>query len=304
VPVDLNILFSGLGVALQPMASVKHLRLRVRPSRYWGLTDPILMQRILMNLAHNALRYTERGTVLVACRKIHGGSHLRIEVWDSGIGISPEHQTQVFKEFFQVANPGRDRSYGLGLGLNIVERSAKLLGHELTVLSQVGCGTRIAITLPCVAASEHLAPLIASEAVSVRDAAGQRILVIEDDDFAREAMHALLDSWGYQVNAVSTQSQGYASLAQDGMPDIIVSDYRLGHGENGIDAIAGLRKTAGYDIAACLMSGDTDAELMRLATQAGLTLLHKPVRPAKLRSLLRRLSAGANQADLAASIGT
>ena len=109
----------------------KGLRLRVRPCLAWVQSDPILLHRILLNLVSNALRYTHRGGVLVACRAIRGGSHLRIEVWDSGIGIAPEHQQDIFKEFFQIANPERDRSKGLGLGLHIVDRAAKLLGHPL-----------------------------------------------------------------------------------------------------------------------------------------------------------------------------
>ena len=289
-PIHMENLFSSLRVALEPTAASKGLRLRLRPTPHWGLSDPVLLQRIVMNLAHNALRYTERGTVLIACRKVDGGNSLRLEVWDSGIGIHPDHQTQIFKEFYQVGNSGRDRSYGLGLGLSIVERSAKLLGHPLALRSAAGCGTRISITMPCVPAAQP--PVAATPDGPVAgEASGLRVLVIEDDDFAREAMQELLESWAYRVHAVATLAQARASLAQDGVPDIVVSDYRLGHGENGLETIAELRRLAGVDIPACLMSGDTDAQLMQAAVEAGLTLLHKPVRPAKLRSLLRRLLA-------------
>ena len=291
VPVSLDTLLAGVAVALRPVAAGKGLRLRLRPTQLWGLTDPVLIQRILMNLAHNALRYTERGTVLISCRLADGGSQVRLEVWDSGIGISPEHQTQIFKEFYQVGNSGRDRAYGLGLGLSIVERSAKLLGHPLALRSAAGCGTRISITLPCVAAASQPVQIAAAEPPLLADATGQRILVIEDDHFAREAMQELLDSWHYRVQAVSSIAQARACITQHGVPDIIVSDYRLGHGDNGLQAIAQLRAMTGRPIPACLMSGDTDAQLIQAAQAAGLTLLHKPVRPAKLRSLLRRLLA-------------
>lgn len=290
-PVSMERLLAAVAVALHPIAAGKGLRLRLRPTRLWVMTDAVLIQRIVMNLAHNALRYTERGTVLIACRLVNGGKDVRLEVWDSGIGISPEHQTQIFKEFYQVGNSGRDRSYGLGLGLSIVERSAKLLGHPLALRSAAGCGTRISITLPCVAPVQQPAPVVQTEVLLPAESDGQRVLVIEDDDFARDAMQELLHSWSYEVEAVSSIAQACAYLAQHGAPDIIVSDYRLGHGQNGLEAIAQLRRLAGRDVPACLMSGDTDAQLMQAATGAGLTLLHKPVRPAKLRSLLRRMLA-------------
>lgn len=298
-PVSLQSLLSNVEVALRPIAAGKGLRLRLRPTRLWGMTDPVLIQRILMNLAHNALRYTERGTVLITCRLVDGGSQVRLDVWDSGIGISPEHQTQIFKEFYQVGNSGRDRAYGLGLGLSIVERSANLLGHALDLRSAEGCGTRISITLPCVPEPPLTAPKAIAEAPAAADPVGQRVLVIEDDQFAREAMQELLLSWGYRVEAASSIAQARASFIAHGAPDIIASDYRLGQGQNGLQAIAQLRALAGQAIPACLMSGDTDAELMQAAQHAGLTLLHKPVRPAKLRSLLRRLLASEPVVDQA-----
>lgn len=291
-PVSLEKLMAGVSAALQPIATGKGLRLRLRPTSLWAMTDPVLIQRIVMNLVHNALRYTERGTVLVACRPADGGRSVRLEVWDSGIGISPEHQTQIFKEFYQVGNSGRDRSYGLGLGLSIVERSAKLLGHPLSLRSAAGCGTRISITVPCMAAQQRPTLDVPAETPPPAEVVGQRVLVIEDDAYAREAMQELLGSWSYRVESVSSIAQACDYLQQQGAPDIIVSDYRLGHGQNGLEAIAQLRRLAGRDVPACLMSGDTDAQLMQSALAAGLTLLHKPVRPAKLRSLLRRLLAG------------
>ena len=295
-PVDMNALIASLAVALQPIAAEKGLRLRLRPTPCWALSDPVLIQRMLMNLAHNALRYTETGTVLVSCRSVNGGASVRLDVWDSGIGISPEHQTQIFKEFYQVGNSGRDRAYGLGLGLSIVERSAKLLGHGLSLRSNAGCGTRMSITLPSATPVRAL-PAAVPEAASPKEAAGLQVLVIEDDDFARTALQSLLQSWSYRVVAVASVAQARVMLAQQGAPDLIISDYRLGHGDDGLAAVAAIRAMAGREVPACLMSGDTDAQLMQSATAAGLTLLHKPVRPAKLRSLLRRLAAGSTRAD-------
>ena len=162
------------------------------------------MRRMAMNLVHNALRYTESGTVLVACRNIAGGQSIRLEVWDSGVGISAEHQTDIFKEFYQVGNSARDRAYGLGLGLNIVQESSPL--------------------------------------VTLR---GVRILLVEDDAFARNAVTGLLESWGCQVFAGNSALAAMAAHEQPSDWDVILSDYRLADGDNGLMAIARLRAYAG-----------------------------------------------------------
>lgn len=287
--VPLNTLFDSVNGALGPVAAEKGLRLRVRPTALWVMTDEMLLQRMVMNLVHNAIRYTERGTVLLTCRPAEQGRGVRIEVWDSGIGVSPEHQSEIFKEFYQVGNTGRERSRGLGLGLNIVERSARLLGHSVVLRSNLGCGTRFSIGAPRATAPAAMPVAVAPALPSVTGLDGMRVLVIEDDGFARQAIRELLGSWGCHVDAAQTVEQARVLLRSGSLPDVIVSDFRLGDGSNGLSAIAHLRALAGHDIPACLMSGDTDGALMQAAKAAGLTLLHKPVRPAKLRSLLRNL---------------
>lgn len=296
-PVHMAEVLNALRIALGPVAAEKNLRLRVRPTGLWVLSDPIVLQRMVMNLAHNALRYTDRGTVLVCCRQVNGGRQVRIDVLDSGIGISTEHQAEIFREFYQVGNSGRDRTHGLGLGLNIVERSAQLLGHTVSLRSNVGCGTRFSITVPIAEATEpgQAGPLLGAPAVS--NLQGLRILVIEDDEDSRNAIRDLLGSWGCHVSAAASEAQAVVFVRDEAAPHVIVSDYRLGEGCNGVSAIARLRALAGCEIPACLMSGDTDGLLMQVAQDAGLTLLHKPVRPAKLRSLLRHLASAAQGAS-------
>jgi CheY-like chemotaxis protein len=198
----------------------------------------------------------------------------------------------VFKEFYQVGNPARDRNKGLGLGLSIVQRTAGLLNHTLALVSRPGIGTRFAITLPKVApATEHVNALH-SEHEQQDELQGAELLVIEDDALVRSALVGLLGGWGIRVH----EAQGMAAAqqwVQRGLkPALILSDYRLQDGQNGIDVVLQLRGELRYAVPACLMSGDTDANLMGAAQAAGLTLLHKPVRPAKLRNLLRRLLAG------------
>ena len=288
----LNAIFEQIRLAMLDAASDKGLRLRVRPTSAWVRSDPVLLQRILQNLVANAVRYTQQGSVLLACRPSgdgpDSGARVRIEVWDSGIGIAPEHQHQVFREFYQVGNAERDRTRGLGLGLNIVERTAHLLGHSFTLRSSLGQGTRFTLEVPL--ARADAAPPEPVQAPAITRLNGLAVMVIEDDALAAEGLVGLLASWGCTVLAAGGQQQALAHMAQSGVPDVIVSDYRLRGGDNGIAAIDALRIAAGHSIAACLMSGDTDQALITQARQAGLTLLHKPVRPAKLRSLLRSLT--------------
>lgn len=281
-------MFDTVRSALEPLAAAKGLRLRVRNSNTCVFTDGMVLQRIVMNLVHNAIRYTQMGSVLLTCRPANNGQSVRIEVWDSGIGISPEHQSDIFREFYQVGNPGRDRGRGLGLGLSIVERSARLLGHELALRSNLGCGTRFSICVPIASTPSERLNIHQDSGMDPLELQGLRVLVIEDDAMARDAIEALLAAWGCRVCAALSLTQAVNAVQMGFVPEVIVSDYRLGDTENGLTAIARLRVLAGGDVTACLMSGDTDGGLMQAARDAGLILLHKPVRPAKLRAFLRR----------------
>jgi CheY-like chemotaxis protein len=227
--------------------------------------------------------------VLVACRLTGNGSQARIEVWDTGIGIAERHQERVFDEYFQVENLERDRTKGLGLGLSIVDRICRLLNHKLSLQSVPGRGSRFSLTLPL---AEHQADGQPAHAtgVAVDDTLqGLRLLVVEDDDLGRKALTSVLESWGCTVIATDGAQAACQQLQSGQLPDVIVSDYRLRDGSNGIEAIRVLREKAGQPIAACLISGDADTQLRQLAQDAGLVVLQKPVRPAKLRQLLRHL---------------
>jgi signal transduction histidine kinase len=281
--------FEQVRHAFSGTAANKGLRLRFRPSRAWVLSDPILLHRVLLNLVSNAVRYTAHGSVLVACRTLHGGTHTRVEVWDSGIGIAPEHQQKVFGEFFQVGNTERDRTKGLGLGLSIVDRSCRLLEHPLAMRSQPGCGTRFSLTVPLASTQTDGPHDSASDSVPFDELSGLHVLLIEDDSLGSAALSGLLESWGCTVTVADGQQMACDKLRRGPVPDVIVSDYRLRDGHHGVGTVRLLREISGHAIPACLVSGDTDAEVLSQARSAGLVLLHKPVRPAKLRSLLRRL---------------
>jgi signal transduction histidine kinase/ActR/RegA family two-component response regulator len=287
----LSDVFEQLHAGMILSAAEKGLRLRFRPTEVCLLSDPALLHRILLNLVANALRYTQQGGVYVGCRLSSDGEFACIEVVDTGIGIALEHQQTIFKEFFQIDNPERDRSKGLGLGLNIVKRTADLLGHRLQLRSRPGRGTRISIKVPLAPPGAVVNGRPPVEVASSDDLVGLLVLVIDDDALARESLASLLESWGCVVESAEGLSEALWHLKHGTAPDVIVCDYRLRENENGLDVVRQLRLAAGLEIAACLISGDTDPDLINGAKLAGLTLLHKPVRPAKLRSLLRRLAA-------------
>ncbi len=293
-PFALNELFVQLNGSLALTAEDKGVRLRVRPTPVWLVSDPALLMRILLNLVGNALRYTSKGGVLLACRVAADGAHARIEVWDSGIGIAPAHHQDIFKEFYQVSNSERDRGKGLGLGLNIVQRTAHLLNLPLHMQSDLGCGTRFSLRVPLApVGTDHDRRLLPRSDLSDQ-LNGLVVLVIEDNSLAREGLVSLLASWGCVVGSAEGLAQALWQLENGLMAQVLISDYRLRDGDNGIALIRQLRLTTGLSIPACLMSGDTDPGLIQSAKNEGLTLLHKPVRPAKLRSLLRNLASGAN----------
>lgn len=282
-------LLEQLRGALLPVATDKGLRLRVRANALWVMSDPTLLHRILLNLVGNALRYTGQGGVLVGCRRSRGGSHVWIEIWDTGIGIAPQHQQQIFREFYQIGNPERDRSKGLGLGLNIVDRTARLLGHPLQLCSRPGRGTRFRIEVPLASPGSPDALPAAIEALPLDDVGGLRVLVIEDDRQSAQALRGLLDSWGCVVAVVEGLQGALTTVGGGFEPDLVLSDFRLRAGETGLRTLQRLRDALQRPIPACLMSGDTDPQLIQACRDAGLPLLHKPVRPAKLRTLMRRL---------------
>jgi CheY-like chemotaxis protein/two-component sensor histidine kinase len=276
--------------ALLPVATDKGLRLRMRGSELWVMSDPILLHRILLNLLSNALRYTAHGGVLLGCRRSREGSHAWIEVWDTGRGIEPQHQKDIFREFYQIGNSERDRSKGLGLGLNIVERTAALLGHTVQLCSIPGHGTRFRIQVPLTPAGDVMATRGAPESIPADDLHGMRVLVIEDDVQSAQALRGLLDSWGCVVAVVEGLDGALTTVAGGFTPDLILSDFRLRAGETGLQTLRQLRAALGKQTPACLMSGDTEPELIQSCRDADVPLLHKPVRPAKLRTLIRRMT--------------
>ena len=246
-------------------------------------SDFILLERILLNLVSNAVRYTASGRVMVGCR--HRGPTLRIEVWDSGPGIAEHERGNVFGEFYQLNGPEEGRQSGLGLGLAIVDRLCGLLAHPIELVSVVGKGSCFAVTVPVVAANTlSPQPTMVPQATTLGSSA-QLIVVINDNSLALEGMGGLLRSWGYAV--VTAASDRAPALAPNGKaPDLIIADYRLAEGRTGIEAIEALRSSFQVSIPAFLISGDTAPDRLRQVRALGYHLMHKPVSPMALRATL------------------
>lgn len=287
-PVQVASLFEQLALFFDSLAAQKGIRLRIRPTGLWVISDAILLQRILLNLVSNALRYTDHGGILVSCRPTQGGTQARIEVRDTGIGIAPQHHDKIFEDFYQVQNPERQRAKGLGLGLSMVARSCKLLGHPLTVRSTPGQGSCFGLTVALTPAPAASLPTASPESMPSTELNGFHVLLVEDDPLGSTALQGLLQAWACRVTVATDALAACAAMQAGELPDFIVCDYRLPGPHNGIETVRLLREQAGRPLAACLISGDTDTTLPQQAHAAGLVLLKKPVPPAKLRSLLRR----------------
>jgi signal transduction histidine kinase/CheY-like chemotaxis protein/methyl-accepting chemotaxis protein len=278
--------FKRIETTFADAARAKGLRLSMAPSGAWVQSDPILLERILMNLASNAVRYTVRGGVVIGCR--HRGERLRIDVCDSGPGIPKEQHTKIFGEFYQLAAPETRSRVGLGLGLAIVDRLAQLLGHAVELSSQPGRGSRFSITVPVAAERREIETSI-SPATPPDPARGKLIVVVDDDPLVLDGMGGILRSWGCDVATGMSADAALEKIGGVRTPDLIISDYRLSDGNTGIRAIERLRRALGAEIPAFLISGDTAPERLRDARENGYQLLHKPVPPIRLRAMVNRL---------------
>lgn len=284
--VALQGLFDRLGREFHAEAAERELRLRFVPTRALVRTDPMLLERVLTNLVANALRYTRQGGVVVGVRR--RGVRLAIEVCDTGVGIPADKQRLVFEEFYQVDNPGRDRRRGLGLGLAIVQRLARLLGHPLRLRSSPGRGSCFSIEIP---AAEGPVDETCEAPLMLDDDAlrGFRVLVVDDDLMVREGTAALLRQWHAEPRTAASNDEAQRLVQEGFVPDVLIVDLRLGEAQDGLFVVEALRRRLERDLPALLVSGDTGAvELMRVRS-SGIPLLTKPVAPARLRVMLRSL---------------
>lgn len=266
----------------------KGLQLRIRRSNAWVRSDAMLLERILLNLVSNAVRYTLWGGIIVGCRR--RGETLRIEVWDTGPGIPEDQKQNIFGEFFQVPAQERNRSGGLGLGLAIVDRLRLLLNHQIDLTSRVGRGSRFAIELPMVDECVTSTAPVDSPYTGAFSAEGKLVLVVADAPMVTEGTGGLLSNWGFSVlTAGSDEAALMRVVERQQPPDLIISDYHLANGKSGIRAIEQINAAFASSIPAILISGDTTAEPLRDANARGYILLHKPVDPMRLRAVMHEL---------------
>jgi PAS domain S-box-containing protein len=288
--VEVNLSRLSLGEIITPLeaeyaarASAKGLRFRVTCADHWTETDPKLLGRVLRNLLENALRYTDRGGILLGCRR--RSDRLMLQVVDTGIGIPHEKVEAVFQEFVQLHNEARDRSKGLGLGLAIVRRLLALMGHTLEVRSVPGRGTTFSIALPRVATERESRPI--PKVAPVRKAMGTReVLVIEDEVMVRQGIEMLVDGWGCHALPAADEDEAVAVATKHRMPDRIIADYRLQNGRLGTDAVRAVQQACGRAIPAIIVTGDTAPERIAEVKASGFAMAHKPVDPDRLHSFI------------------
>ncbi|MDV5862552.1 hybrid sensor histidine kinase/response regulator [Pseudomonas mendocina] len=290
---QLQPLFNKLENELGSQVDSKYIFYRCRETRLAVYSDPNLLELMLRNLITNAIRYTHQGGLLIGCRK--RGDKVVIEVFDTGIGIEPSQQREIFREFHQLGNPERDRLKGLGLGLAITQGLAQSLDHQLTLSSRPGRGSVFRISLPLATSSAKNDTFTSSRRIQLQIGLlrGLRILIIEDDAMARQAITQLLVDWGCNCKAVEHTNEAL-ELVQKWQPQLLISDYRLRENQTGAVAIARIREIMGTVIPALIITGDTAPERLREALKSGLKLLHKPVPPPELYQALAKIVSANN----------
>ncbi len=273
VLVPLDALFIAVAAHEGEAAAQKGLSLRLRSGGLAVQSDAVLLEQIVRNLVSNAVRYTERGGVLLSARQ-RGNDGVLLQVWDTGCGIPESQQRAVFEEFVQLDNPARERSRGLGLGLSLVKRAAERLGSHLSLRSVPGRGSCFSVDL---AAARALPTGMQAAQITKPSLLGQRLLLVEDDAGVRESLQLRLESWGAQVQAWATVAELTQALQQGQVasrPGLLISDQRLPDGDS-TDVVAVLAKHhAGVPV--LVITGDTaPADLARLNALAW-PVLHKP----------------------------
>jgi signal transduction histidine kinase len=292
-PVGIQDLFRSVLVDIEPIARAKGLIVTMRGRDVAVTSDPLMLRRILQNLLANAVQYTERGRVLLSCRK--RGADFRVDVWDTGPGIAPSEQSKIFEEFHRGAAGQRSHAGGFGIGLAIISRMAEALGHGIELCSETGQGTRFSVFVP---SAGDVAPPRASGARERQTAAlrayglaAMKVVVIDNDAGVRDAMRALLDRWGCDARLLAGLADVEAMIATEPgfRPDIILADFHLDNGEQGLDAVSRLRAASLPTVPAVVITADHSAEVFEAVAKGGCEILRKPVKPAELRALITHL---------------
>ncbi|MEO5626073.1 MAG: response regulator, partial [Dokdonella sp.] len=282
----LDDLFTRLHDEFAYQAQAQKLDLRVRTCALCVHSDPRLLEQMVRNLLANAMKYTRTGRILLGCRKI--GSKMRVEVWDTGIGIAEDELHAIFDEFHQIDNAARERSKGLGLGLSIVQRLGALLGHDIGVQSRLGKGSVFSIEVPLAT------PTAASTVVGIPDqqqaAATGKIILVEDDPEVRDLLEQLLTANGHRVRKAANGAAAVALVAKGAIrPDLILADYNLPGALDGLDAIGEVRNALNHPVPGIILTGDISKATQARIAASDCTLLSKPVKAQELTAAIEAL---------------
>jgi two-component system, chemotaxis family, CheB/CheR fusion protein len=263
---------------------------RVLPCRLAVRSDPRLLEQMIRNLLSNAVKYTKTGRILLGCRR--RGAALRVEVWDTGLGIPQAQLGAIFEEFHQLDNPGRELDRGLGLGLAIVQRLGDLLGHTVDLRSREGSGSVFAVEVALAPEGARLATRAGDrDAGSVAARMGS-ILIVEDDPALRESLDLLLRTDGHRTAAAADGEEAIRlAVRKDAVPDIVIADYNLPRGRTGLEVMARLREVLGHDVPALVLTGDISTETLREIARQGYVQRSKPIRADDLTRLVQSMLA-------------
>jgi Na+/proline symporter/signal transduction histidine kinase len=276
-------LMRSLEIEFAPAARAKGLKLTFVPCSLPVESDRLLLRRLLQNFISNAIKYTQQGRVLVGCRR-HGRS-LRIGVYDTGVGIPPQKRGEIFKEFHRLEQGARI-ARGLGLGLSIVERIARVLNHGIALESKPAGGSVFSVTVPVAKAINYTAAVTSATPLAKTPISGARIVCIENDPAILDGMKTLLTHWNAEVIAVADPESAMDAIeAAGGTFTGLLVDYHLDRG-NGIAAIRDIRRRFGEGIPAILITADRSPHVRAAAREENIAVLNKPVKPASLRALL------------------
>lgn len=289
--IDVRDLFQSLVVDLAPIAKEKNLILQARDTDVAVTSDPLMLRRMLQNLLANAVQYTDKGRILLATRR--RGRDVRIEVWDTGPGISAQEQGKIFGEFQRGSAAERSRGGGFGIGLAIIARMAEALHHRVDLCSRVGHGTCFSVTVPYAGAAREKSAAVgrAQAAIQGYGLASTKAIVVDNDPLVLDGMRGILQRWGFDARFASGVEAVRELLAAEPefVPDIVLADFHLDDGTTGLEAIEVVRQLFGAGREAIVITGDHSQEVAERVQAARCDMLRKPVRPAELRALILHL---------------
>ena len=270
------------------VAHARGLKLRVVPCSLLIHSDPRLLEQLLRNLVSNAVKYTHQGKVLIGCQRV--GDRLRIAVMDTGIGIPDDELEAIFEEYHQINNSARERSRGLGLGLSIVAQLGKLLGHKVTVRSQLGHGSNFSVEVPYLTAPSVPQPAPILPAAVVEAPSGGTVMVVEDDPELRDLLELTVIAEGYHALVAADGAEALERVARDKWrPDLLLTDYNMPKGMDGLELATRLRRALRRSLPVIVLTGDTSTRTLRLIIEQDCVHMHKPAKLAEMTGMIRSM---------------